>query len=92
MASLAAYVGMLPLAVWFLASVFSLSDRGNRPAALRRIAWRGLPLLGLALILGSRTVAPLSSALATVLAVHVVWFLGSRTAIRRGWFASPPEE
>jgi hypothetical protein len=90
--ALLAYLVLLPLVVWLLGSVFSLLDHEDRTGTLRRIAWRSLPLLTIALLLGSAAARPVAAAFVTVLTLHVAWFFGVRLAIRRGWLAAPAEE
>jgi hypothetical protein len=87
-----AYLMMLPLSVWLLGSLFGLLDHDDRSTALRRVAWRSLPLLAFAVVLGSRAAMPIFAALTTVLILHTVWFLGVRMVLRRGWLAEPGED
>jgi hypothetical protein len=87
-----AYVLMLPLSVWLLGSIFSLLDHDDRASTLRRIAWRALPLLGIALVMGSNAARPMAAALATVVVLHVAWFLGARLILRRGWITEPSDD
>lgn len=91
-ASVLAYLALLPLSVWLLGSVFSLLDHEDRAVTLRRVAWRTLPLLGFALLMGSRAATLIVAALLTALVLHLIWFFGSRTALRRGWLAEPGED
>jgi hypothetical protein len=92
MSATVAYLVMLPLSVWLLGSVFGLLDHDDRATVLRRIAWRSLPLLALALAMGSQAAAPIIAALITVLIAHTLWFLISRMVLRRGWLGEPGED
>jgi hypothetical protein len=92
MTALLTYLVMLPLSVWLLGSVFGLIDHDDRATALRRIAWRSLPLLAFALVMGSRAATPIAAALLTVLIAHTAWFFGGRLILRRGWLAEARED
>jgi hypothetical protein len=86
------YVVLLPLWVWLLGNTMALLDHDDYVATLGRVAWRALPLLAIALVLGSSAARPMIAALVTVLALHLAWFAGLRWVIRRGLLAEPPED
>jgi hypothetical protein len=91
-AALLIYLLLLPLSVWLLGSIFNLLDHEDRAATLGRIVWRTLPLVGLALIIGSSAARPIAAALSTVLVLHVAWFFATRLILKRGWIAEPSDE
>lgn len=86
------YLLLLPLSVWLLGSILGLVDNDDRAAGLRRIAWRTLPLVGLALIMGSSAARPILAAMTTVMVLHTAWFFGTRLTLKRGWISEPSED
>jgi hypothetical protein len=92
MNTLLVYLMLLPWVVWLLGSVFSLLDHEDRSATFHRIAWRTLPLLVCALVLGSSAARPMAAAFATVVGLQVAWFYTVRFVMRRGWLAEPSED
>jgi hypothetical protein len=92
MSAVFVYLMLLPWVVWLLGSVFSLLDHEDYSATFRRIAWRIVPLLVVALVLGSSAARPMGAAFATVLGLQFVWFYAVRLVIRRGWLAESGEQ
>jgi hypothetical protein len=91
-ASVLIYLLLLPLSVWLLGSILGLLDHDDRTAALVRIAWRTLPLLGLAIFMGSSAAPPIIAAMTTILVLHTAWSIGTRLILKRGWLSEPSEE
>lgn len=91
-ATVLVYVLLLPVSTWWLGSVLGLLDEPDPALALRRVAWRSLPFLLAALLLGHRAAAPVAAAVATSLILHLSWSWGVQTATRRGWLLADPEE
>lgn len=87
-APIIAFLVLLPCSTWLLGSVLGLLDDPDRAAALRRVAWRGLPFLAAGLLLGTRAAWPAAAALATALIVHTVVSAGLRAAMARGWLTT----
>lgn len=85
------YLALLPLSVWVLAGVFALLDGGSAYTATKRLAWRAVPVLLIAWLLGSTAAWPLLLALLTVLILHVGALGGLRTALRRGLLGTGTE-
>lgn len=81
----AAYLVLLPCATALLGAALSLLDRAGTVPALRRLAWRGLPFLAAALLLGRAAALPALLAVLTALTVHVAAGSAIRLALRRGW-------
>lgn len=82
-----AFCLLLPAAVWLLGAVFALLDRGDRGAALARVAIRGLPFVAVAMVLGQRAALPALAAVVTALAAHVIWSWLALTLLQRGSLA-----
>ena len=90
--TVAACLLLVPASIWLLGALLGLLDHADRAAALRRVAWAGLPFLGVALVLGPRAGPIALAALASVLALHVAWQLGGQMVMRRGWLRTPSDD
>ncbi|MDH3641782.1 MAG: hypothetical protein OES38_06780 [Gammaproteobacteria bacterium] len=84
--SLLVFLFSLPLAVWSLASLFSLIDDPDRTSAIVRISSRALAVLAFVYLVGPDGRAPVFWAFLTVIALHLGLFGMSRwLIIRRGF-------
>ncbi len=78
------FMVLLPCSVWLLGSLLGLLDGADAAAALRRVAWRGLPFVAAALLLGRNAAWPALAAVAAALTLNAVVPGVLRTAVRRG--------
>jgi hypothetical protein len=79
--SVLVFVLSLPLAVWALASIYSLIDQPDTTAAIVRISSRCLVVLGFVYLAGPQGRAPVLWGFLTVTVLHFVLFGLSRWLI-----------